>query len=62
LFLLLEPRQKGLKSASAKMMMSTSIVERGFSVMAIIVGYKARSTHSPWSIEQSTSLAPFTAS
>jgi len=34
-----EPRQKDLKSASAKMMMSVSIVERGFPVMAIIVGY-----------------------
>jgi hypothetical protein len=36
-----EPRQKGLKSASAKMMMFVSIVERGFPVMAIIVGYEA---------------------
>ncbi len=36
--------------------------ERGFPVMAIIVGYEARSTHSPWSIEPSTSLAPFAAS
>jgi hypothetical protein len=62
LFLLVEPRQKGLKSASAKMMMSASIVEHGFPVMAIIVGYKARSTHFPWSIEQSTSLVPFAAS
>jgi hypothetical protein len=62
LFLLVEPRQKGLKSASAKMMMSVSIVERGFPVMAIIVGYEARSTHFPWSIEPSTSLAPFVAS
>jgi hypothetical protein len=44
------------------MMMSASIVERGFPVMAIIVGYEARSTHFPWSIEQSTSLAPFVAS
>jgi hypothetical protein len=41
LFLLVEPRQQGLKSASAKMMMSVSIVERGFPVMAIIVGYEA---------------------
>jgi hypothetical protein len=41
LFLLVEPRQKGLKSASAKMMMSVSIVERGFPMTAIIVGYKA---------------------
>jgi hypothetical protein len=62
LFLLVEPRQKGLKSASAKMMMSVSIVERGFPVMAIIVGYEARSTHFPWSIEPSTSFAPFAAS
>ncbi len=43
----MEPRQKGLKSASAKMMMFVSIVERGFLVMAIIVGYEARSTHFP---------------
>jgi hypothetical protein len=62
LFLLVEPRQKDLKSASAKMMMSASIVERGFLVMAIIVGYEARSTHFPWSIEPSTSLAPFATS
>jgi hypothetical protein len=62
LFLLVELRQKGLKNASAKMMMSVSIVERGFLVMAIIVGYEARSTHFPWSIEPSTSLAPFAAS
>jgi hypothetical protein len=44
------------------MMMSVSIVERGFLVMAIIVDYEARSTHFPWSIEQSTLLAPFAAS
>jgi hypothetical protein len=62
LFLLVEPRQKGLKSASAKMMISTSIIERGFPVMAIIVGYEAQSTHFPWNIEQSTSLASFAAS
>jgi hypothetical protein len=62
LFLLVEPHQKGLKSANAKMMMSVSIVERGFPVMAIIVGYEARSTHFPWSIKSSTSLAPFVAS
>jgi multisubunit Na+/H+ antiporter MnhC subunit len=47
LFLLVELRQKGLKNASAKMMMSVSIVEHGFLVMAIIVGYEARSTHFP---------------
>jgi hypothetical protein len=62
LFLLVEPRQKGLKGANAKMMMSVSIVERGFPVMAIIVGYEARSPHFPLSIEPSTSLAPFAAS
>jgi hypothetical protein len=44
------------------MMMFVSIVERGFLVMAIIVGYEARSTHFLWSIEQSISLAPFVAS
>jgi hypothetical protein len=43
-------------------MMSASIVERGFLVMAIIVGYEVRLTHFPWSIELSTSLAPFVAS
>jgi hypothetical protein len=57
-----EPSQKGLKNASAKMMMSVSIVERGFPVMAIIIGYEARSTHFPLIIEPSTSLAPFIAS
>jgi hypothetical protein len=62
LFLLVEPRRKGLKSASAKMMMSVSIVEHEFPVMAIIVGYEAQSTHFPWSIDPSTSLAPFVAS
>jgi hypothetical protein len=62
LFLLVEPRQKGLKSASAKMMMSVSIVERAFPVMAIIVGYEARSTHFPLNIKTSTSFAPFAAS
>jgi hypothetical protein len=44
------------------MMMSVSIIERGFPVMAIIVGYKAQLTPFPWSIEPSTSLAPFVAS
>jgi hypothetical protein len=44
------------------MMMSVSIVERGFLVMAIIVGYEVRSTHFPWNIELSNSLAPFIAS
>jgi hypothetical protein len=62
LFLLVESRQKDVKSVSAKMMMSVSIVERGFLVMAVIVGDEARSTLFPWSIEPSTSLAPFAAS
>jgi hypothetical protein len=30
------------------------IVELGFPVMAIIVGYKAQSIPSPWSIEPNT--------
>jgi hypothetical protein len=58
----MEPRHKGLKSVSAKMMMFVSIVERGFPVMVIIVDYEARSIHFPWSIELSTSFAPFVAS
>jgi hypothetical protein len=62
LFLFVEPRQKGLKSASAKMMMSVSIVERGFPVMAITIGYEDQLTPFPWSIKPSTSLAPFVAS
>ncbi len=47
----MEPHQKGLKSVNAKMMMSVSIVERAFSVMAITVGYVAQLTPFPWSIE-----------
>jgi hypothetical protein len=62
LFLLEELRQKGLKSVNVKMMMSVSIVERGFPVMAITVGYEAQLTLFPWSIEPSTSFAPFVAS
>jgi hypothetical protein len=57
----MELRQKGLKSVNVKTMMSVSIVELGFSVMAIIVGYEAESTPSPWSIKPNTSLAPFVA-
>jgi hypothetical protein len=49
-----ELRKKGLKNVNAKMMMSVSIVERGFSVMAIIVGYEGRSTPFPWNTEPST--------
>jgi hypothetical protein len=44
------------------MIMSVSIVERGYPVMAIIIGYEAGSTHFPLSIEPNTSLAPFVAS
>jgi hypothetical protein len=50
----MEPHQKGLKNVNAKMMMSVSIVERGFSVMAIVVGYEGRSTFFPWSTKPST--------
>jgi hypothetical protein len=41
LFLLMEPRQKGLKSVNVKTMMFIFIVKLGFLVMAIIVGYEA---------------------
>ncbi len=51
-----------MKSVNAKMMMSVPIVEHGFSVMAITVGYEAQLTPFQWSIEPSTSLAPFVAS
>jgi hypothetical protein len=57
----MESRQKGLKSANAKMMMSVSIVKRGFRMMAITVGYKDQLTPFPWSTEPSTSLTPFVA-
>jgi hypothetical protein len=50
-----------LKNVNAKMMMSVSIVERGFPVMAIIVGYEGQSTPFSWSTEPNTSLAPFIA-
>ncbi len=43
----MEPCQKGLKSASAKMMMSVSIVEREFPVTAIIVATKLDKPTSP---------------
>jgi hypothetical protein len=54
LSLLVEPRQKGLKSINVKMTMFVFIVELGFPVMAIIVGYEAPSTPFPWSIELNT--------
>jgi hypothetical protein len=41
LFLLKEPRDKGLKSVNVKTTMFVFIVELGFVVMAIIVGYEA---------------------
>jgi hypothetical protein len=36
------------------MMMFVSIIERGFPVMAITVGYEAQLTAFPWSIESNT--------
>jgi hypothetical protein len=54
LFLLVEPRQKGLKSVNVKMTMFIFIVELQFSKMAIIVAYEAQSTPFPWSIEPNT--------
>jgi hypothetical protein len=56
-----EPRQKGLKSVNVKMMMSVSIVKRGFPVMAIIVGYEGQSTPFSWSTEPNTLLTAFIA-
>jgi hypothetical protein len=35
-------RQKGFKNVNVKMTMIVFIVELGFSVMAIIVGYEAK--------------------
>jgi hypothetical protein len=49
-----EPRQKGLKNVNVKMMMFVFIVELGFSMMAIIVGYEAQSTLFPWNIKLNT--------
>jgi hypothetical protein len=49
-----EPHQKGLKSVNVKMTMFIFIVELGFLVIAIIVGYEAQSTPFPWSIELNT--------
>jgi hypothetical protein len=43
------------------MMMFIFIIELGFLVMAIIVGYKAQSTLFPWNIDPNTKLAPFVA-
>ncbi len=52
---------KGLKSANVKTMMFVFIVELGFPMTAIIVGYEAQSTPFPWSIEPNTWLTPFVA-
>jgi len=52
--MLVELSQKGLKNVSVKMMMFVFIVELGFPVVAIIVGYKAQSTPFPWNIEPNT--------
>jgi hypothetical protein len=46
--------QKGLNSVNVKTMMFVFIIELGFLVMAIIVGYKAQSTPFPWSIQLNT--------
>ncbi len=61
LFMLVEPRQKGLKNVNVKMTMFVFIVELGFLVMAIIVGYEAQSTPFPWSIKLNTQFTPFIA-
>jgi hypothetical protein len=54
LFLLREPRHKGLKNVNVKMTMFIFTVKLGFLVMAIIVGYDAQSTPFLWSIESNT--------
>jgi hypothetical protein len=46
--------QKGLKSVNATMMMFIFIIELGFLVMAIIIGYKAPLTPSLWNIKLNT--------
>jgi hypothetical protein len=50
----MEPRQKGLRNVNVKTTMFVFIIELGFPVMAIIVGYKAQSTPFLWSIEPNT--------
>jgi hypothetical protein len=54
LFLLVEPCQKGSKNVNVKMTMFVFIVELGFPVTTIIVGYEAQSTPFPWSIKPNT--------
>jgi hypothetical protein len=53
-FLFVEPRQKGLKNVNVKMTMFVFIIELGFSMMAIIIGYETQSTPFPCSIEPNT--------
>jgi hypothetical protein len=50
----MELHQKGLMNVSVKMTMFVFIIELGFLVMAIIVGYEAQSTPFLWSIELNT--------
>jgi hypothetical protein len=50
----MEPRQKGSKNVNVKMTMFIFIVELGFPMMAIIIGYEAQSTPFPWIIEPNT--------
>jgi hypothetical protein len=57
LFLLTEPRRKGLKNANVKTTMFIFIIELGFPITAIIVGYKAQSTPFPWIVKLNTWLA-----
>jgi hypothetical protein len=47
-------RQKGLKNVNVKMTMFIFIIELGFPVMAIIIGYEAPSTPFLWSIKPNT--------
>jgi hypothetical protein len=49
-----EPHKKGVKNVNVKMTMFVFIVELGFPMMAIIIGYEAQSTPFPWSIEPNT--------
>jgi hypothetical protein len=49
-----ESHQKDLKIVSVKMTMFVFIIELGFPMMAIIIGYEAPSTPFPWSIEPNT--------
>ncbi len=50
----MESRHKGLKNVNVKMTMFIFIIELGFPVMTIIVGYEAQSTPFPWSIKSNT--------